>query len=203
MPGRNIYKDYIPDSYYHIYNRGVGGQTVFKDNADYTVFLGLLKRYLDSQPSHSPEGEPYPSQFGKLELLAFCLMPSHFHLFVYQHSEDAMRLLMKSVGVAYGMYFNKKYDRLGPVFQQRYRASRISNEAYLLHISRYIHLNPQNYSTWEWSSLPYYTDKYRADWVQPEGILDLFEGDNYLKFVDEYKDRRDELEDIKHELAYG
>ena len=174
---------------------------IFRDDADYIVFLNLLKRYLGDKPSKNPVGVTYPLYHSRIELLAFCLMSNHFRLLVYQHSEDSMKLLFKSVSVAYAMYFNKKYKRIGPVFQQRYRASRISNEAYLLHISRYIHLNPDEYNIWQWSSLPYYSAKYKASWVIPKRILDLFDNDDYLQFVDDYKDQRDELDDIRHELA--
>lgn len=201
MPGRNIYKDYSPETYYHIYNRGAGEQNIFRDETDYTKFLSLLKRYLGSEPGKKQNGVALPSYQGRVELLAFCLMPSHFHLLIYQIDQEAMKLLMKSIGVAYGMYFNKKYKRLGPLFQQRYRASRISDDSYLLHISRYIHLNPDDYRTWVWCSLPYYVGARKADWVLPRRILDMFEDDSYLKFVDDYKDRRNELGEIKHELA--
>jgi REP element-mobilizing transposase RayT len=204
MPGKNIYKDFVADSYYHIYNRGVDRQTIFRENDDYIVFLSLLKRYLSKKVSVNAVGVPYPSYGDRLELLAFCLMPNHFHLLIYQHDKDAMTLLLRSVCTAYGMYFNKKYNRVGPLFQQRYKASRIYREDYLLHISRYIHLNPEDFEHWQWSSLSYYTGKYRSDWVSPQRILDLFGDDykDYKEFLDSYKDRRDELEEIKHELAH-
>ena len=201
MPGRNIYKDYVPESYYHIYNRGIDGQEIFIDKDDYVVFLSLLKRYLGNGVSKNTVGVTYPSYANVVEVLAFCLMPNHFHLLIYQSDTDGMKLLLKSLGVAYGMYFNRKYKRLGPVFQQRYRASRISDEAYLLHISRYIHLNPANYRTWQWSSLPYYLGSLEADWIKPSRIVELFDKGEYQKFVADYKGSRDDLKKIKHELA--
>ncbi|MBI2798120.1 transposase [Candidatus Saccharibacteria bacterium] len=176
-------------------------QVIFNDDRDYAVFVGLLKRYLSSTPAKNSAGVQYPTYFGTVELLAFCLMPNHFHLLLYQQTVDAMKLLMKSVGVAYGMYFNDRYKRIGPVFQQRYRASRISSDSYLLHISRYIHLNPNDYQHWQWSSLSYYTGLCSSDWLLPHRILNLFENQDYLEFVDEYKPTRDELDKIKHELA--
>jgi len=201
MPSRNIYKDYSPDSYYHVYNRGINRKNIFVEEADYKMFLRLLKRYLGQEKSTNQIGIPYPSYSGRLELLSFCLMPSHFHLLFYQRDKDAMKQMIKSLSVAYAMYFNKKYHRIGPIFQQRYRASLISSDSYLLHISRYIHLNPTSYNSWEWSSLPYYLGKRQADWVTPQRVLELFENDNYQEFVDSYKDRRDELDYVKHELA--
>jgi hypothetical protein len=98
------------------------------------------------------------------------------------------------------MYFNKKYGRVGPLFQQRYRASRITDDTYLLHISRYIHLNPDRYKNWQWSSLQAYIGTNDCDWVRPDRVLELFSGD-YQQFLEDYKNRRDILERIKHELA--
>jgi putative transposase len=112
-----------------------------------------------------------------------------------------MKLLLKSLGVAYGMYFNGKYKRRGPVFQQRYRASRIEEDDYLLHISRYIHLNPEKYKVWKWSSLPYYLGKFNADWIKPEKILELFQGDDYSKFIENYTAHQKELKSLKRLLA--
>ena len=198
MPARNVIKTYVPDSYYHVYNRGVSKQTIFRDEQDYEVFLGLLKRYLSPTPTLRANRVPYPSYAGEVQLLSYCLMPNHFHLQLYQTSEEGMQLLLKSVSVAYSMYFNKKHKRVGAVFQQRYRAVRIVNDAQLVHISRYIHMNPAQYDAWEWSSLPYYLEKQRADWIHPyldEGIT------NYRLFLKEYESRRNELEKLKQELA--
>ena len=201
MPGRNIYKEYVPDSYYHIYNRGINKQPVFLDDQDFVVFLGLLKRYLGNTTEKNINRISQPNYREQVELLAFCLMKNHFHLFIYQHTNLAIKDLMKSLTVAYGMYFNKRYKRVGPVFQQRYRAVRIVNDGQLLHITRYIHMNPHIYKTYAWSSLPYYTSQRQADWIQPKRILDLFEGDDYLDFLNEYANRRDELDALKKELA--
>lgn len=201
VPGRNIYKDYVADSYYHVYNRGVNKQQIFRDKADYVVFLSLLKRYLGSEESMTLGGRIHPSFKNEVEVLAFCLLPTHFHLLIYQHDQETIKLFLKSLSVSYAMYFNKKYKRKGPVFEQRYRASRISDDSYLLHISRYLHLNPDDYLNWRWSSLPYFLSKKRADWLKPKRLLSMFEGENYLEFLKDYKDQRNELEIIKHELA--
>ena len=71
-------------------------------------------------------------------------MPNHIHLLVYQHQPQAMAQFMRSVLTSYSRYFNKRYKRSGSLFESRYKASLISDDAYLEHISRYIHLNPGN-----------------------------------------------------------
>jgi putative transposase len=156
MPSRNLVKIYISDSYYHIYNRGANKQDIFLEPQDYAVFLNLLKRYLRRQPEKDNKGREYESFYDILELLAFCLMPNHFHLFVYQHRPDAITQLLRGVATSYTGYFNKKYKRTGPLFGDRFKASLINDDDYLLHITRYIHLNAANYKKYEWSSLPYY-----------------------------------------------
>ena len=108
---------------------------------------------------------------------------------------------MQSVCVSYVGYFNKKYKRVGTLFQDRYKASMITNDAYLQHISRYIHLNPKNYKSWKYSSLPYYLNTKAAKWVNHQRILDIFEGDSYIKFLDDYESSKEALDEIKHELA--
>ncbi|OGL29598.1 hypothetical protein A3D14_01800 [Candidatus Saccharibacteria bacterium RIFCSPHIGHO2_02_FULL_47_12] len=201
MPSKHIEKIYLEDSYYHVFNRGVNKRTIFKDETDYAVFLSLLKRYLSPEPVKDRQGREYPSYFGKIKILAFCLMPNHFHLLVFQTERDAMTKLLKSVCVAYTMYFNKRYKRVGHLFQDRFKASRIYQDAYLEHISRYIHLNPDNYKEWEFSSLPYYLGSKEAAWVEPQPILDLFQGSSYEKFLSDYSEHRNMLRELKHELA--
>lgn len=203
MPGRNVVKEYVPESYYHIYNRGVNKNNIFLDRQDRIVFLGLIKRYLGDDLEKKPNREPYPNYQKDIQLLAFCLMNNHFHFFVYQESQTAIIDFMKSLSVAYSMYFNKRYKRVGAVFQQRYRAVRITNDAQLLHLSRYIHMNPQNYELYEWSSLPYYLNQKNASWIKPGRVLELFNGSDYLSFLREYQDRREELAEFKEQLANG
>lgn len=201
MPSRNIYKEYVSESYYHIYNRGVNKESIFLDEQDYVVFLGLLKRYLSAEIEKTTRRTLYQNYYDEVELLAFCLMKNHFHLCIYQLNPDGISKIMKSVSVAYSMYFNKRYKRIGPVFQQRYRAVRITDDSQLLHISRYIHMNPQSYRTFKWSSLPYFTKQRTATWVRPDRLLSMFEGIDYLSFLKEYESRRDELEALKCDLA--
>lgn len=204
MPGKNLVKTYADDSYYHIYNRGVNGDLVFIDNEDKAVFLNLFKRYLSDKPEKDLKGREYAWLQKDIQLLAFCLMGNHYHLLVYQKERDALTRLMRAVNSSYGMYFNNKYKRKGPLFQSYCRASLIDNQAYLDHISRYIHLNPgkNKYKIWNGSSLPYYEGSLSAEWVNPKAILDMFPSKSaYLRFVADYEDMHDELDILKHELA--
>lgn len=202
MPGRNIIKQYGAEQYYHVYSRGVAKQAVFLDEQDYGYFLSLLKRYLSRKPAVSSARVPYPWYGPRIELLSFCLMPNHVHLLIYQEDEKAIIEFMRSLMTSYSMYFNKRYKRVGPVFQSRYRASHVSQQDYLEHISRYIHLNPSDWETYDYSSLKYYMGKALAEWVSPGKILELFPTPNqYLEFVRDYEGHKQMLDEIKWDLA--
>lgn len=196
MPTKNSRKSYLPNTYYHAYSRGINKQAVFRDEQDYAVFLGYLKRYLSSDTQKLPNGQAVRSFVGSIDLLAYCLMPNHVHLLFYQHDDErALPALLQRIFTTYSMYFNKKYDHLGPVFQSRYLASRIDSDSYLYHISRYIHRNPKIWNEYEFSSLPYYLGKARSNWVKPGRILELFDNspEKYLAFVETMDEDDEEL----------
>lgn len=114
-----------------------------------------------------------------------------------------VELLLKAVTTSYGMYFNKKYSRVGPIFQGRFKSSSVQQDSYLHHVSRYIHLNPKEYTSWPYSSLPYYIGTHSAAWVRPGRIMDLFEQNSkkYLEFVSDYEEQKKLLNELKYELA--
>lgn len=204
MPSRNTRKIMVPESYYHVYARGASKQPIFLDDNDHAVFFNLLKRYLSKTPAKDRLGREYPNYYGIVELLSFCLMKNHFHLLFYQEDEVAIQKVMQSVLTSYVTYFNHRHKRTGPLFESRYKASRITNDAYLLHISRYIHLNPKQWRTHKWSSLPYYLDGKEADWVRPRRVLSLHRTTGeYRRFVEDYQSHKATLDLIKVELANG
>lgn len=201
MPGRNLIRFDSDKSFYHVYNRGVNKQLVFLDQNDYAVFLNLLKRYLGASPIKDNKGRNYPWFGDEVELLCFCLMPNHFHLLLYQEQKGAVSKLLQALTTSYGMYFNKRYKRVGPVFQGKFRASWVTGDSYFEHISRYIHLNPANYKTWEWSSLPYFLGSKQADWIKPATIMNNFTTRQYRQFLDDYRAHTESLQEIKYVLA--
>lgn len=202
MTSRNVIKLDIPDSYYHVYARGASRQPIFIDKFDFNYFLMLFQRYLARKEFYSKVGISYAKLYDEVELLAYCLLKNHFHILLYQINQGAMSRLMRGVMTAYSQYFNKKYHRSGGLFESRYKASRISSDEYLLHISRYIHLNPNDWQNYPYSSMAIYNGDIQADWVKSERIIRLFSSrQQYREFVAGDKDRHDELEQIKHELA--
>lgn len=202
MPGRNIVKDDVAETYYHIYARGANKQQIFIDEQDFVYFLSLIKRYLSPKVSKSTRGVAFSKLYDDIHLVAFCLMKNHFHMLVYQMNEKSMTRLMRGVMSSYGSYFNKKYHRVGHLFESSYRASRISTESYLLHISRYIHLNPDNWQSYPYSSLSSYLGDVSRDWLNTSRILDLYiSSDGYLQFLKDYEIDKYALQELKHELA--
>jgi len=172
---------------------------IFLDDEDKKVFLSLLKRYLSPKLEKDLARRYYRSFFGEIELLTYALMPNHFHLLIYQVNERSIVGFMKSVMISYGIYFNKKFQRQGPVFQSRYLAKRIETTEQLTHVSRYIHLNPSNWHGTTDSSIDFYSGKRHAKWIEPRKILQLFPSyDAYLEFLKTYDPKHDEeLADIE------
>ncbi len=213
MPAKNVIKTYVKDGFYHIYNRGVEKRTVFESVQDYKVFLKYLSEYLspvedkkNKRKSFTLQGLTFqglPHQpknyFDKIELVAFCLMPNHFHLLIKQLDEYSMKNFMNSLTTRYTMYFNKKYDRVGSLFQGVYKAVLVNNNDYLIHLSRYIHLNPYELTkdlASAYSSYADYLEIRRTHWLKPNFILDQFNNkvgiefkkiNTYKNFVEKYK----------------
>ena len=110
---------------------------------------------------------------------------------------------MRSVGTSYVAYYNRKYERIGPLFQGRYKASLIDSDTYLQHISRYIHLNPKDYTTYNYSSYQAIVKNWNVEWLDSDELLSTFEGtrSDYAAFVADYEDYKEMLDEIKHDLA--
>lgn len=203
MPSRNTIREFSANEYYHVYNRGVEKRDIFIDDNDYVVFLSLLKRYLSREVESKINRHKFKSLSGQVELLTYCLMPNHYHLLFYQTIDTGITELMRRLTTSYVMYFNNKYHRVGSLFQSRYKASSVNGDAYLHHISRYVHLNPDNYINYPYSSIRYYLGASDApSWINTDKVLSLFGSkEEYRQFLDEYIDTKYELNSIKWQLA--
>jgi putative transposase len=212
VPSKNVIKTYAENTHYHIFNRGVEKKRIFYDRNDYTKFLYYLKIYLSPLESLDKEKLLLRANLinnnlsGEIDLLAYCLMPNHFHFLVKQNTKDGITKLMRQLTTAYSMYFNKRYNRIGPLFQGIFKACPVESDEYLLHLSRYIHLNPAERGVspadFEWSSYPYYLGNNPPHWLKPKSILAFFKGSklnknydgSYKKFIE---DNQKESEDLK------
>lgn len=185
MPGKNILKIDIDDSFHHVYSRGVNKMHIFHDQSDYRVFKQLLHRYLGDQVVSRPFNNPYPNFYDTVKLACYCLMPNHIHLLVYQQEASYMAKFMRALLAAYARHFNQKYDRSGPVFESRYRASYIDSVEYLEYVSKYIHRNPERWKEYKHSSYALYSNKHApVSWLKPKLVLNGFSSNReYLEFV--------------------
>ena len=211
---------FVEGEYYHIYNRGVDKNKIFKDDHDKDHFTRLLfasnstlaVRF--SEIKHLPfdlilKGEPLVS------IVAYCLMDNHFHILIKEIKEGGISVFMAKLTTGYSMYFNKLHGRVGPLFQSRFKASHADNDAYLQYLFAYIHLNPVKIIEPEWKekgiqnqrAVEEYLKKYRyssyEDYVgdantsrEEEMILDK---EGFCEYFNSTKDFKDYLADC---LAY-
>lgn len=230
MPAKNSLKTYTDDSYYHIYNRGVEKRLIFLDKQDYAVFLSYLKDYLlpkDEAELQRRLLDPLTSYkerdkilkllrlnnfADEIILIAYCLMPNHFHFLLKQRGSQSIDKFMNSFGVRYAMYFNRKYKRVGAFFQDAYKAVLVESEPQLLYLSKYIHRNPLKNTSkstlqvqedlrhalyTQPSSYPDYLRQRRTEWIHPEYILGYFSQVNpqmdYKAFVEQQESDDDIL----------
>jgi putative transposase len=186
MPYREA--PFCTGEYYHLYNRGVNFQPVFFEQANHQHFLWLIRQHL----------------LRGLKLIAYCLMPNHYHLLV-QLTDDDLSHSMQAFALAYTKAVNKRYNRVGPLFQGRFQAIHVDRDEYLLHLSRYIHLNPvaahlvRHPEVWDFSSCADYFGLRQSLPLFPEIVLAQFPSRTaYRSFVDNYVDQ--DIEVIRHLL---
>lgn len=217
----------IDGEIYHIYNRGVEKRKIFMDELDYLRFIHDLFEFNDEQPANLnftyyfnkqskevglPKIKRKPRRF-LVDILSFCLMPNHFHLMVRQKGDNGISEFIRKIGGGYTNYFNQKYERVGPLFQGKYKYVHIVNNSHFTHLPNYIHLNPvklimpnwkerviRDYKevikfleNYRWSSFPDYIGKKNFPSVtQREFLLEILGNSadykkdikNYLKEID-------------------
>lgn len=201
MPAKNSIKIQLPNTFYHVYNRGVEKRKIFLDQQDYSVFLSYLKTYLEpkdkeklskiflspqsswKEKDHADKELHLKNYFGQLELVCYALMPNHFH-FLIRQINPSLNFFMSSLGTRYGMYFNKKYKRDGSLFQDVYKAVTVESEEQLLHLSRYIHLNSKFKPLP--SSLPDFLRERNTNWIKRKHILEYFSKTNPAESYKEF-----------------
>ena len=132
---------------YHIITRGISKQVLFEDTNDYYYYLHILDKYKTEHDS---------------KLYCYCLMSNHVHLLVHD-TNGTIDCLMKQIGVSYAAYYNNKYNRIGTLFQERYKSEPVENERYFKTVLRYILQNPEKaqicpVDIYPWSSYKEYAD---------------------------------------------
>jgi len=170
----------MPDTYHHIYNRGVNRQDIFLGEDNMLFFLKRLRKYFANDMA---------------EIVAYCLMPNHYHLLVWIKSADFSATVMQPLGVSYTKAINKQHNRVGPLFQGPFRAIQVGSTEHLLQLARYIHLNPiaaglvSRPEDWLYSSYRDTIGLRNGTLANPQIILEHFSSAKaYQKFVEEGRD---------------
>jgi putative transposase len=208
MPGRSV--SLVNNEVYHVYNRGSDKRVIFLSSSDFKRFEETFCYYKFS------EVKPKFSQYIKIpnpllrlddklvEIIAYCLMPNHFHFLVRQKKDGGISSFLSQLSNSYTKYFNTKYKRVGPLLQGDFKAVRIETDEQLIHVSRYIHLNPivafitDNLKSYPWSSYQDYLNPKDSQYSIQE-VLNLFpSSEKYREFVNDQIDYGRTLELIKH-----
>lgn len=208
---------------YHVFNRSVARLPIFLNKNDYQRAIDLINYY--RFPHHPAlrfshfkrlplkKREEILEDFAKnqkptLEILAFCIMPNHTHFLIRMLLDRSLSLFMRDFQHSYSKYFNLKHNRSGSLFQSMFKAKRIETDEQLVHVSRYIHLNPsssfiintESLEGYPWSSFrEYLGDHNPSNITSTKQILNYFRSkEEYKKFVLDQADYQRELSKIKH-----
>lgn len=219
MPARKV--PLVNNQFYHVYNRGINKQPIFREIKDYRRAIELIKFYQYSHP---------PLRYSKYQLLSldrkqefwkitaktsklisinsYCLMPNHFHLLAEQKTDNGISKYLSNLQNSYTKYFNTKHNRTGPLLQGQFKAVRIEDDNQLLHVNRYIHLNPyssfivksiDDILAYPWSSIQEYLKTTINPICEKGIILSNFKNINeYKSFILEQADYQRQLDAIKH-----
>lgn len=141
------------------------------------------------------------------DIICYCLMPNHFHFLLCQLRDGGITEFISKLSNSYTKYFNIRNKRIGPIFQGEFKAIHVDSNEQLIHLSRYIHLNPlvgyltDNLETYPWSSYQEFVHKSSTNICTKKIILDQFKSsEDYKKFVLDQEDYAKQLEFIKHQL---
>lgn len=155
------------DQYYHVFNRGVNRQQIFTNDENYSFLLRQIKRFL---PDYA------------LTFIAYCLMPNHYHFLIRLDADDQLSPFLQRLFSSYTQAFNRQQNRSGTLFEGRAKSKHIGEDKYLLHLTRYIHLNPvaaglvKQPEDWPYSNYREWIGTRSGTLFDPEFIYDNFPG---------------------------
>jgi len=214
---------FINQGIYHVFSRFIDHKRIFSTSQNASNFLGELRYYrsLKANISYSrfkelPDTIKNQKQleisfrkYFRVDILGFCLMPTHYHLLLQQITDNGIIQFMSNVSNSFTRLMNIKSERKGPLFLPRFHSRAVLSDEQLIHVSRYIHLNPysaelikniNDLEKYPLSSYCYYISAKVSDLVNISPILDLFNKDKhkYQTFVENQADYQKTLEDLKY-----
>jgi REP element-mobilizing transposase RayT len=193
------YKTFYKGGLYHLYNRGNNKESIFLDEQDNLSMLYRLAIILNNTPflreSSKLKLKPLPE--GCFSLISYCLMPNHYHFCIRQNSEIKLDRLITKLSTSYAKYFNKKYSRVGNLFQDAFKSKRIDTDANLVQLSAYIHCNPSQPFDYKFSSLNEYLNPGAQGLCDTSIILNYFDNKpkKYQNYIETYLKHKDSLKD--------
>ena len=175
--------------YYHIYNRGAHQTSIFRERTNYLFVIGKMKEY--ARKNH-------------ISVIAYCLMPTHYHICARQDGEEPAGNLPQFVFNSYTKAYNQRYLHSGTLFEGRFRASPIQTDSHLLHLCRYIHGNPvkdglvADPADWEYSNYLEWIGEREGTLVDRAFVVNQFDnGEGYKIFLHQYLQSLSPPDDIR------
>lgn len=178
---------FVTDEVYHLFNRGVEKRTVFLDDRDYFRFIHNMFEFNDTAPAQNLnfyfQSNPSLLQVQRrhrellVDILSYVLMPNHYHFLVRQKRENGITEFMRKIGTGYTNYFNTRYERVGSLFQGKFKAVHISKEPHYLYLPHYIHLNPLDIVMPEWR------EQRIKDMQNVLSFLEKYRWSSYLDYI--------------------
>lgn len=204
---------FIEGEIYHIFNKSISNYGIFRDLNNCQRFMNVLDYYNNRlvtksfsqfviKKRYDYQNIIYPKELSHVKFLSFCIMPDHYHLLVKILSNNHFSKYLGDVENSFTCFFNKKFDRKGPLWQSPFKSVEIGSNEQLLHVSRYIHLNPTTSNLvdkpedWHFSSYEdFITDeKVLKEFIKEISIDDI---ESYKKFVENNIEYQRELKQIK------
>jgi REP-associated tyrosine transposase len=183
---------FLPNDYYHVYNRGAHQSNVFRNDADYAFLLKYVKR---------------EAERCNVTVIAYCLMDNHFHFLLRQNGDVEISKFMQAVFNIYTKAFNTKYGHSGTLFEGPFKAIHVDRNEYLLHLCRYIHRNPLQAGLvvkreqWHYSNYSEFVGKRNGALIDREFVETNFGSpDVYEDFVMNYVPPEKAERELRHYL---
>lgn len=207
----------ITNQIYHIFNKSIAGYKIFSKKTDYDRFIEMMKYYQNANNTlrfsvyyQSLKKSKYPDNFvnntlKSVDIIAYCIMPTHIHLVLCQLIENGITKFMKNILDSYSRYFNIVNNRKGPLWQGRFKSVLVESDEQLLHLTRYVHLNPSSDNLvkspedWNYSSYREYLGSAADDICNFPQYIEINK-ESYKVFVQDRQDYQKKLAEIKHLL---
>jgi putative transposase len=173
---RCLQEDFTRGRIFHVFNHVIDNYLLFYDEEDYDYFLQIFTCRINKIPAG---------------IFSYCLMPNHYHFLIRQESDNKLYKLFNYCFISYARYFNKRYDRKGPIFRSPLQHKIADTKAYVIKLSKYIHLNPvfanlaDKPENWPYSNYLDWINKRNSELLVPDVHQVYFpDPKKYIRFVE-------------------